>query len=158
MAVTGMVAAVYAAATIFMPIPQYGPIQCRLSEMMCLLAFINPVFAPGIVLGCFIANLFSPVSPVLDAIFGTLHSAIALLFITRFSKNMFVASLWPTVFCFIIGGMILFTSGMELNVINFGAITGSVMAGQFIAVTVVGYPLFLMLGKNKRFMDLLKSV
>jgi len=158
MAVISLTAAIYAALTIFSPIPQYGEIQLRLSEALTLLVFINPVFAPGIVLGCFIANLFSTVNPVLDSIFGTLHSAVSVFFIVKFSKSLFIASLWPTVFSFIIGGMIILSIGEGFDFNIFATITGFVMIGQFIAVTIVGYPIFRLLMKNERFMSILKEI
>ena len=157
-AVVSLTAAIYAATTILAPIPQYGQIQLRLAETMTLLVFLNPIFAPGIVLGCFIANLFSSVNPILDSVFGTLHSAVSVFFILKFSKNLFIASLWPTLFSFIIGGMIILSIGDGWNFTVFAAITGSVMIGQFIAVTVIGYPLFKLLNKNEKFMQLVKEV
>jgi uncharacterized membrane protein len=158
MAVISLTAAIYAVLTVISPIPQYGEVQLRFSEALTLLAFLNPIFGPGIVLGCFIANLFSTVNPVLDSIFGTLHSAVAVFFIVKFSKNMFIASLWPTLFCFIIGGMIVYSIDMWFDLTAFLSITGFVMIGQFIAVTVIGYPIFKLLTKNERFMRLVKEL
>ena len=158
MAVIGMTAAAYAALTILLQPISYGEIQCRISEALNLLAFINPIFAPGIILGCFIANLFSPVNPLFDSIFGTLHTATAMLFITKFSKNLFIASLWPTVFCFYISGMILYVSGIPWSLIGFISLTAWIMAGQFIAVTVIGYPLFSRLLRNEKFAAMLKAL
>ena len=158
MTVISLTAAIYAVITISLPYLSYGQIQLRLSETMTLLVFLNPIFAPGIVLGCFIANLFSSVNPILDSIFGTLHSAVSVFFIIKLSKNLFIASLWPTAFSFIIGIMIMLAIGDRWNFAAFAAITGSVMAGQFVAVTVIGYPLFKLLMKNEKFMQLVKDV
>lgn len=157
-AATGITAATYAALTVLLPIPSYGAIQCRLSEVMNLLAFINPAFVPGIILGCFISNIFSSVNPILDCIVGTGATAITMLFITKFSKNLFVASLWPTVFCVFIGGLILFTSGLPWTFINFLVPTLTVMLGEFIAMTVVGYPLFRLLMRNNVLMSYIKQI
>lgn len=158
MAVTGFTAAIYTALTVLLPIPAYGAIQCRLSEVLNLLVFINPAFAPGIVLGCFMSNLFSSVNPLLDCIVGTGATAITMLFIIKFSKNLFIASLWPTVFCVFIGGLILFTSGLPWTFVNFLVPTLTVMLGEFVAMTVVGYPLFKMLMRNSRLMSYLKEI
>ena len=54
------IAAVYAALTIGLAPLSYGPIQVRISEFMTLLAFYNKRFIPGLVIGCFIANIGSP--------------------------------------------------------------------------------------------------
>ena len=155
---TAMTAAVYTALTVLLPIPAYGEIQLRLSEALNLLAFINPAFAPGIILGVFTANLFSPINPLFDTIFGTLHTATAMLFITKFSKNLFIASLWPTVFSFYISGMIFYVSGIPWSLQGFLIITATIMAGQFIAVTVIGYPLFTRLMRNKKILEILKNI
>jgi len=153
-----LVAATYASLTIFAPIPQYGEIQLRIAEVLTLLVFINPIFAPGVVLGCFIANLFSTVNPVLDAVFGTLHSAISVFFIARFSKNLVIASLWPTIFSFIIGAMIIIAIGAGWDFMLFATFTGFVMVGQFAAVTIIGVPLFMLLMKNNKLMEILKGI
>ena len=157
MAVIGITAAVYAVLTIFMPIPAYGEIQCRLSEALNLLAFINPIFAPGIILGCFIANLFSPMP--LDIIIGTAATALAMLFIVKFSKNLFIASLYPTIFNgIIIGAELTFVFLEQKTIIGFLIMAGSVMAGEFIAVTVIGYPIFRQIMKNDKLMKMLKDI
>ncbi len=53
-----IVAGVYVALTIFLAPISHGPIQFRVSEVLNLLVFINPIFGFGLVLGCFISNLF----------------------------------------------------------------------------------------------------
>ena len=155
LALTGITAAVYVVLSLLFPYIAYGEIQCRLSEVLNLLAFFNPVFAPGIILGCFVTNLFSPF--FLDCIIGTGATALTMFFVTR-SKSLFTASLWPTVFCVIIGAEILFMSGPPFMLSKFIIITLSVMAGEFLAVTVIGYPLFRFLMKNDRLMQLIKSL
>ena len=72
-----ILAAVYAALTVTLPIPQYAGIQCRLSEALTVLPFFFPAATPGLVVGCFIANLFSPYS--LDMVFGTAATLLACL-------------------------------------------------------------------------------
>ena len=76
-----ILAAVYAALTVALPIPQYAGIQCRLSEALTVLPFFFPAAAPGLVVGCFIANLFSPYS--LDMVFGTAATLLACLLTQR---------------------------------------------------------------------------
>lgn len=155
MAVIGITASIYVVLTLFLPFPAYGEIQFRFSEVLNLLAFINPIFAPGIIIGCFIANLFSPM--ILDCIVGTLATAITMLCITKFSKNLFIASLYPTVFCVFIGAMITFT-GVEWTFTNFLIITASIMAGEFVVMTFVGYPIFRQLMKNQKLIMILKEI
>ena len=90
-----ILAAVYAALTVTLPIPQYAGIQCRLSEALTVLPFFFPAATPGLVVGCFIANLFSPYS--LDLVFGTAATLLACL-ITQRMPNKWLAPL-PPVLC-----------------------------------------------------------
>ena len=69
LSLAAIIAAVYAVLTLILPIPAFTGIQVRLSEALTVLPFLFPATAPGLVVGCFIANLFSPYS--LDVIFGT---------------------------------------------------------------------------------------
>ena len=55
-AVTG---AAYAALTMLLAPISYGAIQCRVSEVLCILPFFIPCTAWGLFAGCAIANLLS---------------------------------------------------------------------------------------------------
>ena len=91
-----MIAAVYAAATLLLPVPQYGGVQFRVAEAMTLLPFLFPEAIPGLVVGCFLANfLGSPM--MLDWLFGTLATLLAAL-MTRRMPNEWLAAL-PPVLC-----------------------------------------------------------
>ena len=90
-----ILAAVYAVLTVTLPIPQYLGTQCRLSEAFTVLPFLFPAATPGLVVGCFIANLFSPYP--LDMVFGTAATLLACL-LTRRMPNRYLASL-PPVLC-----------------------------------------------------------
>lgn len=74
------IAAVYAVLTVCLPVPQYGAVQIRIAEAMTVLPILIPEAVPGLIVGCFIANLFSPFA--LDILFGTAATAIA-AFMTR---------------------------------------------------------------------------
>ena len=90
-----VLAAVYAALTVLLPVPQFGPVQCRLAEALTVLPFFFPAATPGLVVGCFIANLFSPYP--LDILCGTLATLLACL-LTRRMPNRWLAPL-PPVLC-----------------------------------------------------------
>ena len=64
---TALIAAIYVVMTLAIAPLSFGMIQIRISEVLMLMAFIDKKYAPGLVLGCFIANCFSP--------FGMLYSA-----------------------------------------------------------------------------------
>lgn len=147
-----IIAALYVVLTLSIAPVSFGPVQFRISEVMNLLAFYNPINAIGIVVGVFISNMFSPLG-IADLVFGTLHSAISLFFISK-SKNLWIASIWPTVFAFIIG--------YELSVIvGFGSIsvmTAQVMLSEIIIMTIIALPLFKLLEKNKPFIVSIDSI
>lgn len=90
-----VLAAVYAALTMLLPVPQFGPVQCRLAEALTVLPFFFPAATPGLVVGCFIANLFSPYP--LDILCGTLATLLACL-LTRRMPSRWLAPL-PPVLC-----------------------------------------------------------
>ena len=74
-AVTG---AAYAALTMLLAPISYGAIQCRVSEVLCILPFFIPCTAWGLFAGCAIANLLSAAG-ILDVIFGSLATLLAAL-------------------------------------------------------------------------------
>ena len=148
-AITGITAALYVVMTLAIAPLAYGAVQFRFSELMVLFVYINPAFAPGLVLGCAIANCFSPLG-IVDVIFGTMGTLCTVIAISK-TKNLFVATLWPTVFCIFVSIELYFISGLP-----FLATTATVMLGEFAVVTCIGYPLFKYILKNTKFIELLK--
>lgn len=144
---SAVVAALYAVLTIMLPMASYGPIQLRFSEIMVLLVFYNKRFIPGLVLGCAIANLFSPMA-AFDVTLGTLSSLIAFELIKR-TKNLFVSSLW-TVLMVIVPA--LGTYFILDNSISFWIMAGQFMASEFVMVSIIGVLVFKILEKNNGFM------
>ena len=55
---TALIAAIYVVMTLAIAPLSFGMIQIRISEVLMLMAFIDKKYAPGLVLGCFIANCF----------------------------------------------------------------------------------------------------
>lgn len=152
LALSAMVAAVYTVLTVFLPIPQYGEVQFRIAECMTLLPFLYPWAVPGLIVGCFLANLFG--SPfVLDWIFGTLATALA-CFLTARMPNKWLAAL-PPVVCnaVIVGGEIAWSAtGGFGNPFwaAVGPIALSVGAGELAVCLLLGVPLLTILEKNVR--------
>ena len=148
-----VVAALYVVLTYSVSALSYGPIQFRFSEIMTLLAFINPFYILPLTLGCAIANLGSPFG-LIDVVVGSFASFLSLYFMSK-TKNMYIASLFPTLFSFIIGLEILVLSNEP---INFFLVTAQIMGGQFVVVSIIGIPLFKAIKKNKYFYNMLKTI
>ena len=146
---TALVAALYTTLTLAIAPLSFGMVQVRFSEMLMLLAFIDRRYAPGLILGCFLANCFSPFG-IMDVVFGTTCTAMTMVGITRFSKTLLGASLWA-VFCnsFIGIELYLFGSPLWLSM-------AMVALGEFLSVSCCGVALFRLLMKNGRLIHMLR--
>ena len=162
MSIMAMIAALYAAITVAQAAIGFGPIQFRIAESLNLLAFFNPIFAPAVLLGVFLANFFSPYGLV-DIVVGTGASAIALLLILatkRVTNNLFIASLWPTVInALLIPLVFLIYAGDGITMAAFLPFAASVAIGQFVVVTIFGYTLCrYLMAKHPNFIELIVSL
>ncbi|EET84339.1 protein of unknown function DUF988 [Clostridium carboxidivorans P7] len=136
-------AALYAAATMAIAPLSYGAIQFRFSEVMTLLAYIDPIYIPGLVLGCALSNIYSPLG-LIDVLVGTTATLISVYMISK-TKSLFIATLWPTINCVFVGAELYFVLHQP-----FWISTLYVCLGEFVVVTCIGYPLFRLLVKKKR--------
>ena len=154
MALAGIIAAVYAGLTLFLPIPQYGGVQLRVAEALTLLPFLLPEAALGLTVGCFLANLLG--SPyMLDWVFGTLATFLATV-LTRRMPNKWLAAVPPILSnALIIGAEIAYFSVLDgaafAPAFAFNALT--VGLGEAIACFVLGVPLISWMQKNPYLRD-----
>ena len=69
------IAAIYVVLTmVFLPI-SFGPIQFRISELLCVLPYFTPAAIPGLFIGCLLANFLGGAA-ALDVIFGSIATLI----------------------------------------------------------------------------------
>lgn len=142
------VAALYAVLTLLLPVASYGPIQFRFSEILVLLVFYNKRFIPGLVLGCAIANMFSPML-LFDVVFGTLSSYIAFKLMQK-AENLYVASIFPVLLVSVPAiGTYLILASDEV----FWILLMQFMLSEFVMVSIIGVVLFKILEKNEGFMS-----
>lgn len=139
----GFIVALYVVLSLAIPELGFGPIQFRVSEILTLLAFLDAGYVLPLTLACAIVNIWSPFG-IVDVIFGSLASFLALKSMTKV-KNIYVASIFPALFSFIIGLEILLLSSEP---INFILITSQIMLSEIIIVTIIGVPIFKILMKN----------
>lgn len=143
-------AAMYAALTLALPGLSYGGIQVRFSELLVLLCFYRRDYSVSLILGCFIANIFSPMA-LMDMLFGTLATALAVIPMFSF-RNIWLASLLPV----ITNGVII---AVELYVAYHEPVWLSMLtvaAGELIVCTIIGCPLFkLVFEKSPRLMRII---
>lgn len=145
-AMNAMIACVYAVMTIAIAPIAYGGIQMRISEIIVFLSFYNKKYIPGLVIGCFLANLASPMG-MWDVCFGTCATLIACIFM-YYLNNLYLAALIGAIVNGIIVGMELYFA-LELPfMIN----AFYVFIGELI-VLIVGAFIFQIIQKNNKLMD-----
>ena len=147
-----LIAAVYAVLTLGLPLPPYAGIQLRVAEAMTVLPFLFPAATPGLVVGCFIVNLFSPFP--LDLVFGTLATLLACL-LTQLMPSRWLAPLPPVIANAVIVGFELCCFS-EAGVFSWGnaSLAGflagaiSVGIGELVVCYALGVPLMIAIEKT----------
>lgn len=153
---SALIAALYAVITMVLGFLSYGPVQIRFSEAMTVLPYFKPVAVPALFVGCIIANIFGG-NGLWDICIGSTATLIAAFVTYKISfnkpKRKLLAPLPPVIVnAAIVGPMLSILYHMPMLVA-----IGSVAAGQLIACYVLGYPLMLILEKNKLFKKLTKE-
>ena len=142
LAYSAVIAALYAAASIFLPAISYGPVQVRLSEALCPLASLSLNTVPALSIGCFLANLYS--GNIVDIIFGTLTTFVASFVSYKLKNNLWLVPL-PHVLlnALVVGGYLTLQYGgiMWFNMLTVGI-------GQLVSCYIIGLPLCIF-AKNK---------
>lgn len=155
LATSGIIAALYIAITMLVAPFGFTEVQFRISEMFNHLVAFNPRFSIGIILGVFIANLFSPLGAY-DLVFGVGHSIITLglfVLICKFVKNIAARLVINT----LLFTCTMFIIAFELNLaleLPFFWTWLTVAAGEFV-VLAVGAPIMYILNKRLKFKDLI---
>ena len=144
--------AAYAALTAVLAPISYGPVQFRVSEVLCILPFFAPFTTWGLFIGCIIANLASP-SGVLDVIFGSLATLGACLSIAAIGQRgagakswlrIILACLMPAVWNGVIIGLVLMWTLTDTHFPQFSNVfwvfAGQVALGELAVMLVLGAP------------------
>ncbi|MDR1698077.1 MAG: QueT transporter family protein [Erysipelotrichaceae bacterium] len=139
-----MLAALYFALTSLTVSISFMQIQFRFAELLILFCFFNRKYVWGVTLGCFLANLVSPLGLV-DVAFGTLATLLSALLIS-FSRHLLLALIYPVLINgFVVGLMLYF-----LFEAPFWLSFAGVCAGEAV-VMIIGYVVFMLLKKNRAF-------
>jgi len=137
---TALIAAAYAALTYAFAWMSYEQLQFRVAEILVLFAFIEPKYSLGLILGCVLANMASPLG-VIDVVAGSFATFLAVVFIIAVRKTMgynkkslIVASLGPVITNALLVGLeltYLFHTPFIVNAFY-------VAIGEFVTVTIAG--------------------
>lgn len=145
-----VVAALYAVLTLALSWISFNSIQFRVAEILIILCFFRKDYVYSLVIGCAIANCFSPMG-VYDITFGTiatLLSALSVAFIKRIEIGLSLTVIFNAL---IVGAELYYVLESP-----FWFSCGFVAIGEFV-VLVVGYFVYLGLRKNEWFLNLIGS-
>lgn len=144
---TGMIAAVYAAATLVALLAlqglAWGPVQFRISEAVCVLAVLTSAAVPGLTLGCALANLIAlavngtGALGLLDVVFGSLATFLGALWCWKMRERPRIALLGPVIANALIvpAYLPLLLQGMGFYTIPF---TGIALDGAYVPMYLFG--------------------
>ena len=135
----------------------YGLVQFRLAEVLCVLPAFIPAAIPGLFIGCLITNLFSNAG-LPDLILGSFATLVAALLTYWFRKYKWFAPVPPIVVnALVIGPMLYFyipeifegLSSYAPSIVILISV-GAVALGEAVVCMGLGYPLMKLIGKNRR--------
>ncbi|MCS7202220.1 MAG: QueT transporter family protein [Dictyoglomus sp.] len=135
-------ATIYVVLTLIFSTISYGPIQFRISEFLTVFPFIDPLAIPGLFIGCFIANFFSPAGWI-DVIFGSLFTLIA-GYLTYKMPRIYLAPLPPIIVNALGVSLYLhlfFKLPYLLNVLY-------IAIGEAVVTYLIGLPILLYIQRN----------
>ena len=153
-----LIAAVYTVLSLaFLPI-SFGPVQCRISEMLTVLPAFLPAAIPGVAIGCLITNILGgAILP--DIIFGTLATLIGAVLTRLLTRGLLNSSqsgaslrfrlaavLPPIISNTIIVPLVLKFAYMYDDALYFMAFT--VCLGEIIGIGVIGNILITVLSRQ----------
>lgn len=142
------------AQEMIIPMSTSGPVQVRLSELLCVLAAFIPAAIPGLTVGCLLSNIVSVGVLPLDMVIGTAATLLAALCAyalrnVKIAKIPVLSLIMPVLF----NGVFI---GLEIEIFyieggftfsGFALQGGLVALGEFIACVVIGIPFYLVLRK-----------
>jgi uncharacterized membrane protein len=146
MVFSAAIAAIYTVLTmVFAPI-SFGPIQFRISEILCILPFFTPAAIPGLFIGCLLSNFLCGAA-TLDVIFGSIATLIGAIGSYKLRKNQWLVCLPPILAnTIIIPWVLRFAYGSE-DFIWYAMITVGI--GEILAIGVLGNLLLGVLSRYK---------
>lgn len=146
MTYAAVIAAIYTVLTfVFAPI-SFGPVQLRISEILCVLPFFTPAAIPGLFLGCFLSNLLLGAAS-LDVIFGSLATLLGAVGAYQLRKHKALVCIPPILANTIIIPWVLRYAYGSPDMILFAMVT--VGLGEVVSIGVLGNLLLVTLERYK---------
>lgn len=153
-AFAAVIGAVYASLTILLSPISYGPVQFRVSEVLCILPFFFPFSVWGLFVGCILSNLISAYG-VLDVVFGSLATLLAALCTMRIGMHhrestaaKALACLPPVIFNAVIVGALIAYAGSQTSAVFWPAFLSNAIwvgFGELVVLYALGLPCLILL-------------
>jgi uncharacterized membrane protein len=152
---TAVIAGLYTALTVGLAPISFGLVQCRVAELLTVLAVYTPAAVPGLTVGCALSNVIgltmgSNIAGALDILLGTLATGLAALLSCRWRRYRLwglpvLSTLPPVLFnAVIVGAELTLVSPVptwemfftEMALVGLGQLIACVGGGLLLAVTV----------------------
>ncbi|MBR3766891.1 MAG: QueT transporter family protein [Clostridia bacterium] len=155
---SAVIGAIYTVLTLLCAVMglAYNGIQFRFSEALCVLPLFSSAAVPGLTVGCIVANIFSSVNPLADALIGSLATLFAAM-LTRKFRNVTIkgfpllSMIFPVLFnAIFVGFEIAVFSGEASFWPVFFTNFLSVGLGEAAVIFTLGTALIVFLQKNDR--------
>ncbi len=153
--IAGLYVTVNYAQEMILPASSTGPVQVRLSELLCTLAVFLPAAIPGLTVGCMLSNIVAVGVLPLDMVLGTMATFLAAVCAYKL-RNLSIKGIpvlplaMPVVFNAVIIGLELEIFYIEgaFTIHGFLIQAGLVALGEFIVCLVLGIPFYLILART----------
>lgn len=148
-----MIAAIYVVLVFVFQFLSFETVQFRIAEVLLILVFFNKKHAIGLTLGTFVANYLMSPYGIVDALFGTLATVVALILMIIIGKPKLLSLLFPALSNAVVIGLMI----SIMNQIPFLPIAMWVFLGEAAVMLVLGYPLYIYLNDNQHFKEIMGS-
>lgn len=153
--IESIVAAIYVVLVFSLQFMSFDAIQFRIAEALLVLVYFSPNHIVGLLVGTILSNLFSSLG-VIDLLFGTIASLIALVLMLLVKKQKYVGLIIPGIIngiiisieIAIIDGIAMFSPLFWLNSLY-------IFLGETAVMYLIGVPLILVIKKNKKLQSLI---
>lgn len=151
---TAAIAGLYIILTVLNAGFSTGPVQCRLSEALCILPVFTVAAVPGVTIGCLISNIIVG-GALWDVIFGTLATFIGAVGTYVLRKHKLLSFVPPIAANTVVVPLILSYVYKFSGAVLWFALT--IFIGEALSVGVFGGILFSALLKNETLLGILKE-
>ena len=160
LAAMAVIAALYAALCYVFAFISYGPFQSRVAEILLVLIVYNKKYCIPIILGTFIANMYSPLGPIdmLLGTFATVAVCVVIILIKSGAIKKILLAPAAAVSNGVIVGLMLYYFDPDIAGLALWYLMATVAVGELIIV-LAGVLAFAGVEKmNPKFINIIKNI